>query len=102
MDGFLLFLYLIAFVISVIMIVAQFQLFAIRRLLEKLVEVTTPRTVVESLPMPDIPSPPPSIAVTPSTAKVYKPNWTMVIIAAVVVVVGLVALIAVLGSGSPK
>ena len=52
--------------------------------------------------MPDIPSPPPSIAVTPSTAKVYKPNWTMVIIAAVVVVVGLVALIAVLGSGSPK
>jgi hypothetical protein len=53
MDGFLLFLYLIAFVISVIMIVAQFQLFAIRRLLEKLVEVTTPRTVVASLPMPD-------------------------------------------------
>jgi|SRR5271169_3093488 len=102
MDGFLLLLYLIAFVLSVIMIVAQFQLFAIRRLLEKLVELTTPRTVAATPTTPDVPSQRPSIAVSPNAAEEYKPNWTMLIIAAVIVVVLLVAVIAFVGGGPPR
>ena len=102
MDAVLFLVYLIAFVLSVIMIVAQFQLFAIRRLLERLVELTTPHTVTATPPAPEIVSPRQSIAAPPTAAEVYKPNWTMIIIAAIIVVVALVAFIAFLGSGPPR